>query len=296
MASDVLDWFPKPRGQEHHEWPEWTKPQVSGRSRRLGCSEFIGDEPYTEPTPRQLDAFKDFIPDDDTIRLKSASVREAIGEYMPDGLFFKEWLPLFTDLLDRPAYYLAVWGALERITHQFNLRPPELEASSAVVAKYLERGPNLARYVLSFAQNRIEARDHPELVVAMAMFQASHRCFIDGLTNHLQAARMQGRLSWDRWDVAYAVTDGPFRQFDDFMIFSTLFPLTLHVRARLAAETDANTQNYQQLTTAAITEAWGIFTKKTDCKARICRRRPYDLSGKSAFTRGKRLRSNRRTF
>lgn len=189
-------------------------------------------------------------------------MREAIGKYMPPEVFFAQWLPLFTTLLDRPVYFTAVWGALENISHQFNLRPPEGEASPEIIDKYLERGPNFARYVLSFAQNRIEARDHPELLLAMAIFQASHRCFIDNLTNNLETARFRTRLSSADWQTAYAVIDGPFRQFDDFMIFSTLFPLTLHVRAALAAEQPSDAQGYSQITTAAITTAWEIFTKK----------------------------------
>jgi len=259
VAGDTCKPHAVPLGQPHPDWPIWTKPVLAdGKPRVLGCAEFVGDEPYDAPTPSQINDYHDFELSADDIRCKSNSVRAAIAAYLPSELFFGAWLPrYFTTFMDRPAHFWGTYRALESIPRQFNLREPWYLASAEMVETYLHKGSNMARDVLAYADTQSQARDHPELLLAMAMFQASHRCFIDQLNGRLEILHSEGLMTDEQRQISLAVTDGPFRQFDGFIIFATLLNLVLPEQSKLAAAEPS--RSYEAVTEKAIGRGWDSF-------------------------------------
>ena len=223
----------------------------------------IGEEPYTEPTPRQKRIYHDFDPDDASIRLRSASVREVIDVYMPPEKF-NQWVDLFMDTLDYPAHYEATRTALDNVPIQLNMRPPDKVATTAVVREYLSVEPSIARFALGVSEQLRRASDYPDLVLALGLFQGMYRPYLDNLYVALTYAELDYRISPDQYQNRISVLNGPFRQFNEFVLFATILPLTvLHYE-------DAVDQNSAQglyqsqlnLMTDAITRAFETFTAR----------------------------------
>lgn len=262
VTHGALKTHPKPKGVEHPEWPHWAKPQHrSGRARNLGCVEFIGDEPYTEPTPRQVENYRDISLDQEVIRLRSASVREAIDYYVPP-LAFEAWLNFFVGSLDRPSHYDTLYNTLDHIPEQMNMRPPSRIAPAAVVRKYLDRGPDLARYVLSFSEHFRQAPNHPDILLTIAIYQAAHHCFLERVQGALHNSHRTRAISTEQWQNALHVFEHPLKQFDDFLIFATLLPLILLRRNEIIDSADPRATDATWAARTAITEGSALFLEK----------------------------------
>jgi hypothetical protein len=259
ITNGTCQSFDEPLGTPHPDWPDWAKPNgVPGTVR------FIGDQPYTEATPRQKrGTYHDFDPDGEVIRLRSASVRQAIPHYLPAEAFM-EWTGHFLDSLDIPAYYYAVVNSLDRVPVQFNMRPAEKMAPDEVVRKYLDRSPQMARYALSRAHILHDAPDYPELVLTMALFQAAHKPFLDNVEGGLYLARLEGQIDDEQLDNATAVLRGPFKQFGDFLVYATLLPLVLLEYKDLTPHNPeaARLSTRRTVMPDAIQGAWDIFIWK----------------------------------
>lgn len=252
----------QPRGVPHPEWPSWAK----SNTPEGGCPGrvyFKGDEPYDEPTPRQVEIFHDFDPDSASIRLRTESVRDAIDAYMmPED--FDQWLNWYVQTIAVPAHFRTAQQSLDNITMQFNLRPPHLVAPDNIVHKYLGRGSNLARYILGFSTQLDEAAAYPAVVLALALYQGAHMAYINNLQGALEERRYQQQITWEELQNAQYVLEHPFNQFDTFVVYATLLPLILLCRKDLAMAEAArdNPAPELALTHQAIGEAWNIFIQR----------------------------------
>lgn len=259
IANGTCELFDQPRGTPRPDWPEWAKPEgVPGTVR------FIGDEPYAEVTPRQKNTYHDFDPDSEIIRLRSASVRKAIANYVPSKAFAEWTTDHFMNSLDVPAYYYAVINSLECVPTQFNMRPPHRQASDEVVRKYLDRSPNVGRYALSLSRVLHDAPDYPDVVLTMALFQAAHKPFLANVEGGLYIAQLEGHINGEQLDNAMSVLRGPFMQFQNFVVHATLLPLVLLEYKRLTGNNPeaARLLTRREVMPIALHDAWQVFTQK----------------------------------
>ncbi|WP_327146965.1 hypothetical protein [Nocardia sp. NBC_01327] len=246
-----------PTDLKHPEWPSWTKaPLRSGATRQIGVVEFIGDQGYDEPTPRQVNetfGFHDFSIDMSAVHAKSRSVRSAIRHYFPPDDFFGRYLPYFTDNLDRETYLELVRTAIDLIPHQFNFLLTPESAPIDIAERYLSERAEIARFALRQSDLRARAAEHPQLVLALAVFHAAHGAY----TRELRYAVDRSDLGESAKDVAYYVLDEPLAQFDNFIVFSTLLLLIILSLERADGTAAPDSGNDRDID--AIASGWQLF-------------------------------------
>jgi hypothetical protein len=262
ISCNALDPFPEPRGTEHREWPAWVKESYGAPDAQPpGLVGRMGEEPYTEPTPRQKRKYHDFDPDDASIRLRSASGREAIAAYMPPDAF-TQWADMFMDTLDYPAHYDATTLSLDNVPTQLNMQSPGWVALAEVVQESLQAGADDARYMLRLSERLRRAPDYPDLVLALGLFQGMHRPYLEKLEVALQFANLERRINLTQYRGGLAVLRGPFQQFNGFVLYATLLPLAIdHYEDAVAALPVTDLPGSRRtLMLGAITEAWNSFS------------------------------------
>lgn len=249
--------FGEPRGEPHTDWPSWTKQThpTSEQPRIPGCSHYIGDPPYDEQTPRQIRLYNDFDITPDDLRHKSATIREGISYYIPPEAF-ESWLGSFVRGLEWPSRQRVVRKSLENMYEQFNVGPePKVYPEELVRDQLLQDDPGASRLYLMLSETRYKALQHPELVLALALYQGAHGAFLNGLKAVLTLSK---EASAEEIDNAQLLIDGPFQVFNTFVAYSVFLPLVILQHNEAIKEHDSNAD----VTSQAISKAWEVFFKK----------------------------------
>jgi hypothetical protein len=253
----VLRSFEKPQGTPRPGWPDWVKEShPSGADRVPGCRHFLGDPEFDEPVPRQLLQFHDFEITPEDIRNKSIALREAIGRYLPPAEF-EVFMGLFVDGYDLLGNQTNIRASLKNIYTQFNVREPKLGVfpEAIVRERLVDTEAEDLRTYLVLSDTRFRAVDYPELVVALALFQAAHVTYL----KNLRAVAERSEASEEELGNMQLLFDTHFRVFGEFLIYSVFMPLVILQHDDIIREGETSGQ---EAMTRAISQAWEIFFRK----------------------------------
>lgn len=122
-----------------------------------------------------------------------------------------------------------------------------------------------AATVLGMSKALYNAPEFPELLLSLAIFQAAHSGYRQEMQKAVDKAAIgQGNLppliSRDEHENATAVVQESLRQFDIFLIFSTLLPLIIMEHEKLS-KTPGLAMDEDAKTRQAITNGWADFFK-----------------------------------
>ncbi|HUS26270.1 MAG TPA: hypothetical protein VMY99_02900 [Nevskiaceae bacterium] len=173
---------------------------------------------------------------------------------------FEEWLERFVANIHRHSHQAAIQDSFNRLIEQFNIRKPRLVAPDSLVRRLLDQpksDPGIMRNALILSEQRYKAADHPDLVLALAIYHAAHKPYLGGLVTALRRAHMHKEISTVEWQNACTVLDNPFDQFNDFIIYDTLLPLILLKREDIL-QANANLTPDEAMI-SAIPKGWQAF-------------------------------------
>jgi len=250
----VLKTYDKPLGRERPKWNQYVKKShASGRGKnKPGLVQHVGDEPYSELTTAQVQAYRDIDPDAEDLKLKSASVIKAIRAYMPEDKF-AEYLAFFTANLKKPSHRAALQIAYNNISEQLAFDDERKTLND--MEKIIQDGkPNLIREALPQSTIAFELVEKPELMLTLAIYQAAHMTYVDQLR---AAIKDHKEITPDERDNANAVLDGPFKQFRMSNIFSGIAPFIMMERVHLGEATAG--QSEDAMMKQAIAGGWTRF-------------------------------------
>ncbi len=230
-------------------------------SRVRGCAAFIGDMPYDPLTPRQKIAFPDDFPlGTKHMQIKTRSISEAIQWYIPIEMF-DDWLGRFVTNIRWDAHRQSVLVSLQNLLVQMNLLPPSYQASRQATRQLLslsksEGGnPDVYRTALRVSDIRHTAMDHPEIVLALALYQGAFKPFLQ----QLELAVDRAPIPEQHKDIGRFVLNRSFDPFKSFVIYAVNLPLILlHREEALQAHPNADPE---AVVHAAMYEAWNYIFK-----------------------------------
>ena len=194
----------------------------------LGTVWHIGDEPYWPLTSSEAaqDQEAQVNPDQLLKTAKSKSIQLAIEKYMPTERF-NQYLSHFCDTIGEPSHTASLKSSLRSIRRQVNLygevhTPKEIDK---MIDKATTTANNL-RAALPSSKVILELPEFPELCLSLGIFHAAHRSYLQQFEEAV--ARNIHLTKDERENAEFTLKTKSFRQFDDFLLFSTLMPLILH--------------------------------------------------------------------
>lgn len=225
------------------------------------------------------------------MRLNTASVQEAIGEYVPLPSFVS-YLRYFAENLDKPEIQGYLQVSLQNCKRQFSstvnekVVPPEiLEKMLSIptirgrmqdedIMAELEQQTSILRFedgslnpefslrwvnVLHYIPEKV--LEHPEYLLSAAIFQGAHIGYRAELESAIERQYKAGALTNEEHANASATVREALRQFNSFLIFGTLTPLVMHEYDKLPkeAEHDLPAQNSPEGMRHAISKGWERF-------------------------------------
>ena len=259
--SGALKTYDKPKGCPM-KWGAWAKEGHNTPAKDTpGEIHHLGDEPYSQMTSPQLLHNHLFIPRQSHINQKTQSARDAIAAYFPeDG--FAEYLEYFRASLDEPSHKGALIMSISNIKEQLTMPKEKDRASIKEVKKVMVEGDsNKIRATLAYSDLALDAPHHPELLLAVAVYQAAHVTYLSQLE---AAINRNPNISEDERENAKYVVEGPFSQFRNSLVFASIAPLTLlHYREMSEdAGQDPNTTKDPARMKEAIGKGWEDFFDK----------------------------------
>lgn len=233
--------------KEHPLHPNW---QIPGKSF------FTGDEPWSVLTGSQLYNDRHLVFSESEMDVKVATIREAIDAYVPNETF-THFLKYFRANLSLPSHKEALKSSTERMSYvieRFNsdrITNTELDEEIEINgARRSERGSNLVRDYLGRSEYLDSAYKHPTMLLAFAIYHAAHRSY---LTAFREAVKRNVNLEpEERANANFVLDSNSFNQFNHFLLFDTMLPLSLRELEKSKGEISEE---------EAVHSAWKTFFK-----------------------------------
>ncbi|HZM64016.1 MAG TPA: hypothetical protein VFB59_02685, partial [Candidatus Saccharimonadales bacterium] len=138
------------------------------------------------------------------------------------------------------------------------------------------------RFLLSISESLDQAPQHPDIVLVPALYQAAHLPFLNNLQTELFFFYFTGKITEEQWNNAEAVMEGPFEQFNGFLLLAPFLALTLMAYNEISKDAVSNPRHTQTMTEDAL--AWAgmtfiksklLMTRFSDTETAICPARQH---------------------
>lgn len=269
--TGIFKTYDTPKGTPRAWDSSFKNSHIDERKNIPGTVWHIGDEPHNDLTTRQLQYYKDIIPTQDDIAAKTSTVRKAIMAYMPEEAF-AAYLAYFRDTLDMPEHQAAIKQSIRQLDMQL------LQRSLSEPVKWLDDAMRSGKHQSALLSTLAESatgkniRNHPTLASALVIYHAAHSAYCKELGAAIDRST---EISDDERDNArYTLDSTSFNQFNHFLLFVSMGPLTLYhyaastprhsgLAASLSAILNPNheTTDHTRMS-KAITAAWDSFFER----------------------------------
>jgi len=261
--TGLLETFTAPfceHGESTTSYTDWQGATIDGRTKTphtnpdkntTGTMWHVGDEPYHGVADRIMHSFESNGKTSDIrqhhLNDKMRSINKAIQHYMPDDAF-SDYLAFFMENLDRPLHREALNKSFMFMARQIPpmpkggdpldsaFKPPiPSELADVFLSDMGSNRPNDARDLIGSLHVRKDLSQHPDLVLTLAIFHAAHNAFVSQLDAAFDRAKESKTITEDEHDNAhFTVNSASFKQFDIFLLFSSMAPLVVHEYNKLS--------------------------------------------------------------